>query len=118
LPIACKTWEAVCFAGTTCGTTEQYFQIVFQRHEIPDEMDEIEIAAHELEGGTLWIIALLSQLGLVSSNSEARRMILQGGVRIDQEKVNDVELQVSVEEGMVVQVGRRKFARVKITSHN
>jgi tyrosyl-tRNA synthetase len=93
---------------------EQYFRTVFQQHEIPAEMDEIKIMVDELEEGKLWIVALLSKLGLVTSNGDARRMILQGGVRIDQEKVSEVELHVAVRDGMVVQVGRRKFARVKL----
>ncbi|MBA4492836.1 tyrosine--tRNA ligase [Paenactinomyces guangxiensis] len=93
---------------------EQHFRTVFQQREIPDEIKEVEVGNSELDQGKLWIVALLSRLGLVASNGEARRLIQQGGVRINQEKVTDIQLQVEVEDGMVVQVGRRKFARVKL----
>lgn len=93
---------------------QQHFCTVFQQREIPGEMDEVTISAHELDNGHLWVVTLLSQLGLVASNGEARRLIQQGGVRINQEKVSDVQLQVQIENGMVVQVGRRKFARVRV----
>ncbi|MED4116283.1 S4 domain-containing protein [Priestia megaterium] len=55
------------------------------------------------------------KLELQSSKSEVRRMIRNAGVRIDGEKVEEVNLQVQVENGLVVQVSKRKFAKIKIT---
>ncbi|MBH8597127.1 MULTISPECIES: tyrosine--tRNA ligase [unclassified Thermoactinomyces] len=95
---------------------EKRFKVVFQQRELPQDMPEVAIGENELEDGRMWIVALLSKLGLVASNGEGRRMIQQGGVRINQEKVSDQSAQVPVEDGMVVQVGRRKFARVKLES--
>jgi tyrosyl-tRNA synthetase len=91
---------------------EEHFRRVFQKRELPDEMDKAEIRASELENGQMRVVPLLVRLGLVATNGEARRMIRQGGVRIDQEKVTDEHLQVKVKNGLVVQVGRRKFVRV------
>jgi tyrosyl-tRNA synthetase len=108
------TFVRMYYGEKTAKEAERYFRTVFQRQQIPDEMDEVEITTAELAGDELWIVALLSKLGLVASHGDARRMILQGGVRINQEKVSDVELHVPVKDGMVVQVGRRKFARVKV----
>jgi tyrosyl-tRNA synthetase len=108
------TFVRMYYGEKTAKEAEQYFRTVFQRQQIPDEMDEVEIATEELAGDELWIVTLLSKLGLVASHGDARRMILQGGVRINQEKVSDVGLHVPVKDGMVVQVGRRKFARVKV----
>ncbi|TCS95059.1 tyrosine--tRNA ligase [Hazenella coriacea] len=93
---------------------EARFRTVFQQRDLPDEIEQVTINNNELNDGKIWIVTLLSQLGLVSSNGEARRMLQQGGVRINQEKVTDVQLQVKVENDMVVQVGRRKFARVRL----
>jgi len=63
----------------------------------------------------MWIVALLSALRLVPSNAEARRMIQQGGVRVDGEKVDDIDARIPLRDGMVVQVGKRKFAKVQVT---
>lgn len=94
---------------------ENHFRTVFQARALPDDIPEVEIKASGLEDGKIWVVALLHQLGLVSSNGEGRRMIQQGGVRINQEKVADFNEQILVENGMVVQVGKRKFAKVKLS---
>lgn len=91
---------------------EEHFRRVFQKRELPDEMDKVKIRASELENGQMRVVPLLVRLGLVATNGEARRMIRQGGVRIDQEKVTYEHLPVNVRNGLVVQVGRRKFVRV------
>jgi tyrosyl-tRNA synthetase len=92
---------------------QRHFQTVFQKGSLPDEISEAILAEEDLEQGKIWVVALLSKLGLVASNGEGRRMIQQGGVRINQEKVTDIQAQIQVEDGMVVQVGKRKFAKVK-----
>ena len=78
---------------------------------MPDEMPELSL---ELESASIGIAALLKQAGLTSSTSEGFRMIQQGAVRLDGEKVSDRDL--SLERGAVVvaQVGKRKFARVTL----
>ncbi|MRG27387.1 tyrosine--tRNA ligase [Laceyella tengchongensis] len=91
---------------------EHHFKTVFQQRDLPDDMPEVQVNAADLEDGRMWIVALLSKLGLVATNGEGRRMIQQGGVRINQEKVTDPQAKVEVQDGMVVQVGRRKFAKV------
>ena len=80
----------------------------FRQGEMPEDMPE-----RELEG-EIGIAAALSQCGLTASNSEAFRMIQQGGVRIDGDKVSDRSL--SLEPGFegVLQVGKRKFCRLKV----
>ena len=64
---------------------------------------------------TLGIAALLNGAGLVSSNGEGFRMIKQGAVKIDGEKISDKNLKLSSGFQGVVQVGKRKFARVKLS---
>lgn len=92
---------------------ESHFKTVFQKGSLPDEIPEVELTQEDLKEGEIWVVALLSKLGLVASNGEGRRMIKQGGVRINQEKITDIQAQIKIEDGMVVQVGKRKFARVK-----
>ena len=89
------------------------FEARFQRGAIPDEMDEVEL---KIEGGCYCIANLLKDAGLTASTSEAIRLINQGAVKIDGEKVSDPKLEISVNAESVYQVGKRKFARVKITA--
>ena len=83
----------------------------FQQGAMPDEMPELELAA---EGGTLPIANLLKQAGLVSSTSDALRMIKQGAVKIDGERLSDQRLEVAAGSTHIYQVGKRRFARVRL----
>ena len=83
----------------------------FQQGAMPDDMPEVSLAA---EDGQLGIAHLLKGAGLVSSTSEAFRMIKQGAVRIDGERVEDRSLNIDAGTTNVYQVGRRKFARVSL----
>ncbi|MCS1350116.1 tyrosine--tRNA ligase [Mechercharimyces sp. CAU 1602] len=91
---------------------ENRFKTIFQKGALPDQIDEVVVTAGQLVHGKIWVVQLLSNLGLVASNGDARRMIKQGAVKIQQEKVVDDNAQVEVVDQMVVQVGKRKFARV------
>jgi tyrosyl-tRNA synthetase len=89
------------------------FEARFQRGAIPDEMEELELKA---DGAGYGIAKLLKDAGLTESTSEAIRMIKQGAVKIDGEKVSDSKLDIPVGSQHVYQVGKRKFARVEIIS--
>jgi len=84
------------------------FEARFKQGAIPDDIAEVS-----LSGAPIGIVAALKQAGLAPSTSEAIRNIEQGGVRIDSEKVSDRNLQL-VAGSYVLQVGKRKFARVTI----
>jgi tyrosyl-tRNA synthetase len=95
---------------------EEEFDRVFAREELPSEIPEVTVPARELEaGGRLGVVALLRRTGLVHSNSEARRLIAQGGVSVDGRRVTDPEGRVEVRTGLVVRVGKRRFARLRVT---
>lgn len=87
------------------------FEARFQRGALPDDIEEKTLQA---EGGQYGIANLLKDAGLTDSTSEAIRMIKQGAVKIDGEKVSDPKLEVPVGSEHVYQVGKRKFAKVKI----
>jgi len=93
---------------------EEHFRRVFQERELPDEIPVADLSRTELEGGRIRLVRLLVALGLASSNGEARRSIAQGAVRVNGGKIEDANAEVSVGEGDVVQVGRRKFARIRL----
>jgi tyrosyl-tRNA synthetase len=84
------------------------FEARFRDGAIPDEMPEVSIS-----GAPVGILKALREAGLVSSGSEAQRNVEQGGVRIDGQKVSDKNLDLSAGT-YVLQVGKRKFARVKV----
>lgn len=93
---------------------QSHFQTVFQQRALPDEIEEVLLEASELDDGKIELIKLLVSLKLQSSNGEARRSITQGAVRINQEKLTDIRTVVSIEDGDIVQVGKRKIAKVKL----
>ena len=74
----------------------------------------MEEVALKLEETQIGLAQLLKQVGLVTSTSEAMRAVEQGGVKIDGEKISDKHLQLSQGSSFVVQVGKRKFARVTL----
>ena len=90
---------------------KQEFISRFREGAMPDEMPELTL---ETEDGTLGLAHLLKAAGLVSSTSEAFRMIKQGAVRIDGERVEDRSLTIDAGSTNVYQVGRRRFARVSL----
>ncbi|GBF10388.1 tyrosine--tRNA ligase [Tepidibacillus sp. HK-1] len=93
---------------------EHHFKTVFQKRDIPEDIPVTEIDQSKLGDGKIWVVKLLVDLGLVPSNGEGRRMIQQGAVKINGEKVEDVDYEVIVEDGMIIQVGKRKFAKIKL----
>ena len=84
----------------------------FREGAMPDEMPELSIPSRD---GRLGIAHLLKEAGLVSSTSEAFRMIKQGAVRIDGVKVEDRGLEIDAGSTSIYQVGKRKFSRVSLT---
>ncbi|CAM4155826.1 tyrosine--tRNA ligase [Shewanella aquimarina] len=82
----------------------------FQKGAIPDDIQEIEIAA----GDGIGIANVLKDAGLVSSTSEAMRMIKQGAAKLDGEKIEDSRQQLSAGLTGVFQVGKRKFAKITL----
>ena len=87
------------------------FEARFQRGVLPDEMPEVEVVS---ENGGVPLVQALKIAGLTASTSEAMRMISQGAVRINGEKVADKSLELEADDVVVLQVGKRKFARVSI----
>ncbi len=87
------------------------FEARFRRGVLPDDMPEVNVNA---QNGSVLMPQLLKLAGLVSSTSEAMRMIAQGSVKLDGERVNDKAVAVNAGNVVVLQVGKRKFARVSV----
>jgi tyrosyl-tRNA synthetase len=103
------------YHGAEAGTeAEKRFDLVHKAHELPDEVAEIPIPRSLASQDRVWVPRLLKELGLAGSTSEGRRLIEQGGVRIDGTRVGDPGQEVAVVDlmGKVLQVGTRKFVRI------
>jgi tyrosyl-tRNA synthetase len=87
------------------------FEARFKKGVLPDDMPEITVASAD---GHIGISQLLKQAGLVASTSDANRMIAQGGVKLDGERISDKALQLKTGTVVVAQVGKRKFGRVTV----
>ena len=92
---------------SAADAAEQEFINRFQKGAMPDDMPEF------IFEGEIGLANLLKEAGLVASTSEANRMVQQGGVKIDGEKVEDAKLVISASTA-VYQVGKRKFAKVTV----
>ena len=101
------------FHGAAAATAaKDEFVARFQQGAMPEDMPELSLPSRD---GQLGIAYLLKQAGLVTSTSEASRMIKQGAVRIDGVRVEDRSLLVDAGSTCIYQVGKRKFSRVSLT---
>ncbi|EIJ44346.1 tyrosyl-tRNA synthetase [Beggiatoa alba B18LD] len=108
--------EIVARFHNTQAAEQAYVDFVarFKQKEIPDDLPEITL---HLDGKAGYPIAnLLKEAGLTPSTSDALRMIQQGAVKIDGEKISDKTLQIAVNTQHVYQVGKRNFAKVSIVA--
>jgi len=83
------------------------FELVFSRRDIPDDIPEILV-----EAGEVWLPKFMSDHKLVKSTSEGKRMLEQGAIKVNGEKFGNENL--GLEDGMVIQVGKRKFGKIRI----
>ena len=98
-------------SAAAAEAAKQDFITRFTRGALPDDMPEIEI---KLEQDTIGIAALLKQSGLTDGTSDSFRMIKQGAVKLDGEKMSDRGLELARGSVVVAQVGKRKFKRITL----
>jgi tyrosyl-tRNA synthetase len=97
------------------AAAEAHFDRLFVRHEAPDELEEVELGAYlGDDGGTVHLPLLMAGAFEISS-SEARRLIKQGGVKLDGEPIpaDSLDLAPAALDGRVLQVGKRRFRRLR-----
>lgn len=91
------------------------FDRVFKEKQLPSKIRDFCISEDIYNSkGKVWIVQVLRQSGLASSNSEARRLIEQGGVRIDGKLIESPDFEWVPQDGQVLQVGKRKFIKLKV----
>ncbi|MDD5145425.1 MAG: tyrosine--tRNA ligase [Candidatus Pacebacteria bacterium] len=102
-----KEIVAICYDKKTADGAEEEFNKVFKEKEAPSDIPEIKI-----EEKALSILDLLVRTNLVRSKSEAKRLVLQGGVKIENKTEKNWEKEIPIKEGMVIQIGKRRFVKV------
>jgi tyrosyl-tRNA synthetase len=85
------------------------FDRIFVKKDLPDEIPELAIS---VSNDSIGIVELLTETKLVASKSEARRMINQGGVSVDGNKIDDDKAVIELHRDVIIKVGKRKFLKV------
>jgi len=109
-----STIVAMYHSPAAAARARERFDRVFKEKELPDDMPELPLPSEAIRNQRVWLPRLLCLLGLTSSNAEGRRLIQQGGVKINDRPFEDPDQELNPDElrGAVVQVGKRKFARI------
>ena len=94
--------------GKKCKDT---FLNRFQKGQMPDDIESIQV---DIEGDSILLVNLLKDTKMIASVSEGNRLIEQGGIKIDSEKVEDQKLEVNKGSENIYQVGKRKFLKIKV----
>ncbi len=92
---------------TEAKKAEEEFEKVFVKREFPEEIKEVRISQKKI-----WVVDLLVKAGLATSKNEAKRLINQGSVKINQKRIKDSDMDLMIDREYIVQVGKRKFSRV------
>jgi tyrosyl-tRNA synthetase len=104
------------YQGDGAGAAaEEGFDRVHRERELPDQIPDVEIPHGLIAEGSVYLPRLMKELGMADSNSQARSLIEQGGVRLDGKPVagDALELPVAELRGRVLQVGRRRFVKLR-----
>ncbi len=102
-------------AASAAQSAEEHFDRLFVQHEVPDDVEEIELTPFlDNDGGRVHMPLLMAEAFAISS-SEARRLISQGGVKVDGEALpaDALDLEPAELDGRVLQVGKRRFRRLR-----
>ena len=92
---------------------EEEFDRIFSKGGLPDEIPEPEVVLRGQESlDRVWVVALVVAAGLAATNGEARRLIQQGGIRLDGEQVSGVDSEIALDGPVLLQAGKRRFVRI------
>jgi tyrosyl-tRNA synthetase len=106
-----KVWHG----ERAAADAEREFARVFVDKDLPADIPDAPIGRDELKNGALRLTKMLVLAGLAESNSDARRLISQGGVTVDGQRVNETDAEIAVQDGLILRIGRRRFARIRLT---
>jgi len=102
------------FHGEEAGkAAREGFEKQFAKKEVPDDMPEATLAAVD---GSLWLVKALTEAGLTQSNGEGMRLVKQGAVSVDGEKVSEKDFSLSVGGPYLIKCGKRRFLKLEVTA--
>ena len=104
-----KTIVAQFYGQTGADSAEQQFEKVFAQKQLPDEIPEFTLPAQPV-----MVKQLLLSCKLVETGGEAKRLCTQSAVTIDGRKITDSNTKITLKSGMTIQIGKRKFAKIKV----
>jgi tyrosyl-tRNA synthetase len=96
------------YDAEAAAAAETTFEKVHRDGGVPDEIPDVSPTSNPID-----VISLIREAGFASSNTEARRLIKQGAVYVDGERITDIEREIAVKGGEILKVGKRRFARLK-----
>ncbi|MBP9014882.1 MAG: tyrosine--tRNA ligase [Candidatus Atribacteria bacterium] len=94
--------------------SQEDFERAFSQKEMPEEAREIMISSSLLKEGKIWILKLLQETGVPYSKSELRRLIEQGGVYFNGERISNVNTDIEIKDGDYLKVGKKDFFRIRL----
>ena len=105
-----KTFVRMYYDEQAAKNAEEEFDKIFIKKDVPDHIPEFDLSSLSEQ---INILDLIVEVEFASSKGEARRLVMQGGVSIDGEKINDIKTSVKIKDGQILKVGKRKFAKLK-----
>lgn len=108
-----KTLVSMYYGDDLAAKAEEHFKTVFQKRDLPDDIPEFIITDEILDNGMVWLPKVLVESGLIASTSEARRLIKQGAVKIDDNRIDEMDYMLQPNDNMVIKAGKRKFLKIK-----
>ena len=105
-----RTFVRMYYDELASKNAEDEFDKIFIKKDVPDEIPEFNLSAFS---GQINIMDLIVEVKFAPSKSEARRLVLQGGVSIDSKKINDINTSINIKNGQILKVGKRKFVKLK-----
>ncbi len=103
------------FHGTSKAEAAQaQFNKVFRQRGTPSEIPEFKVPPSLMKEGKVWMVALLVEAGLSPSKAQARRLIVQGAVDLDGQRLTDPEASLTLRPGSILKVGKRHFLKVSL----
>ncbi|MGQ9712020.1 MAG: tyrosine--tRNA ligase [Desulfotomaculales bacterium] len=107
-----RTIVALYWGEDAAVAAETEFKRVFSERHLPSDIPAFNVPADMLQEGRIWLPRLMVLCGMVPSTSEARRLIKQGGVEVDEQRVLDPDYELEPRIGTVIRAGKRKFVRL------
>jgi tyrosyl-tRNA synthetase len=104
-----RTFVRMYHSEESAKKAEEEFDQVFIKKEVPDDIEEFKITGNEIG-----IIDLILKVKFASSKGEAKRLITQGGVSLNGDKISDPVTKLKIENGMILKVGKRKFIKLNL----